>query len=75
MDDNDRDTSPDKENDKGDSVDLPASTIIGANIGAANAGTFPGGIVAPAADAAAREQKEEEEEEEEEEGRENAEIE
>lgn len=40
-------------------ADLPASTLIGANITGANAGTYPGGVVAPAAEAAEVEEKEE----------------
>jgi hypothetical protein len=40
-------------------ADLPASTLIGANITGANTGTYVGGVVAPASEAAEIEQKEE----------------
>ncbi|MFL5735426.1 MAG: hypothetical protein ACJ78Q_19880 [Chloroflexia bacterium] len=39
----------------GTNADLPSSTIIGANITGANTATYPGGVVAPAAELAGEE--------------------
>ncbi len=43
------------QHDQSPQVDLPSATIIGTNLTGINAGTFPGAIVAPAAQLAAEE--------------------
>ena len=59
MDDNRAATTDDDDLNEADSVDLPSATIIGANINSINTGTFPGAVVAPAAETAARESEDE----------------
>jgi hypothetical protein len=45
--------APERRDDDGGQADLTSDAIIGTNIIGINAGTFPGGIVAPAAEYAA----------------------